>query len=406
VQGLPISIVLSLICRAQKLSQSSVGLLLSSVATLSLVCGSYAQGQSKTPPPRDFAALSVKADTARDAGRLDDAVVLYKKALALRPGWAEGWWSLGTIQYDRSAYAEAARAFQKVVALNPKNGTAHAMLGLCEFELGHDDVALKHIEESKTIGVANDPQLQQVVLYHEAVLFQRGGKFEGARETLEQLCLQGVQSDEIANTLGMVLLRERGRNPPTAGSPEADIVVRVGRSGCLAGKKQYEDARKDFSDVVNEHPDFPNIHYAYGLFLLEVHDLDAAVSEFEQEIKNQPDHVFARLQIAAARYKVNSAAGVPYAEQAVKLAPEIPLGHYLLGLLLLDTDDYQKAIPELETARKAFPREAKLYFALGSAYSRAGRMQDAARARATFERLKKETTKDSNTAEFGARLPQ
>jgi tetratricopeptide (TPR) repeat protein len=64
--------------------------------------------------------------------------------------------------------------------------------------------------------------------------------------------------------------------------------------------------------------------------------------------------------------------------------------HYLLGLLLLDTNDYQRALPELEIAEKAFPREPKLYFALGSAYSRAGRKQDAERARSMFERLTKE----------------
>jgi Flp pilus assembly protein TadD len=62
----------------------------------------------------------------------------------------------------------------------------------------------------------------------------------------------------------------------------------------------------------------------------------------------------------------------------------------LLGLLLLDTDAYAGAIPELEIAAKAFPREKKVFFALGSAYSRAGRRQEAESARTTFERLNKE----------------
>jgi tetratricopeptide (TPR) repeat protein len=96
-------------------------------------------------------------------------------------------------------------------------------------------------------------------------------------------------------------------------------------------------------------------------------------------------------------YKVDSAAGIPYAEEAVKLAPQNGFAHYLLGLLLLDTNSYEKALPELEIAQKTFPREAKLYFALGSAYSRAGRKKDAVRARATFERLTREG-EDSSAA--------
>jgi predicted Zn-dependent protease len=123
------------------------------------------------------------------------------------------------------------------------------------------------------------------------------------------------------------------------------------------------------------------------------------VQEFEQEIRNNPHHVFARLQIAAARYKVDSAAGLPYAEQAVKLDPRLPLGHYLLGLLLLDTDHYLEAIPELETAQRALPREAKVYLALSTAYARAGRRQEAERARATFIRLNQKSEDGSKASD-------
>ena len=85
--------------------------------------------------------------------------------------------------------------------------------------------------------------------------------------------------------------------------------------------------------------------------------------------------------------KVDSAAGIPFAEEAVKLDPKPPFGHYILGLLRLDVDDYQNAIPELETALKGMPKEPKIFFALGTAYSRAGRKDDALRSRATFQRL-------------------
>jgi cytochrome c-type biogenesis protein CcmH/NrfG len=56
------------------------------------------------PGNRSFSSLSTEAAAARDANRLDDALSLYKKALALKPSWAEGWWSLGKIAYDRNSY--------------------------------------------------------------------------------------------------------------------------------------------------------------------------------------------------------------------------------------------------------------------------------------------------------------
>ncbi len=352
-------------------------------------------GQAKPAGPSNFAQLAAQADAARDAERLDEAVSLYRQALALQPAWKEGWWSLGTIEYDRDAYAPAARAFRRLVSLDPKAGTALAMLGLCEFELRQDELALKHIEASKSIGMAQDQQLREVVLYHEGVLLQRKGRFESAQETLQQLCLLGVQNDNIADALGMVLLRSRAKTPPLQGSSAAEIVNGIGRAECLAGQKKYDEARAIFAPLVKRYRTYPGIHYAYGLFLLEARDADTGVKELEQEITNNPKDIEARLRIAAAKYKIDSAAGLPFAEEAVKLNPELPFAHYLLGLLLLDIDQYQRATPELEIARKAFPTDPKVYFALGSAYARAGRKADAARARATFERLNQRKAGDS-----------
>jgi predicted Zn-dependent protease len=78
---------------------------------------------------------------------------------------------------------------------------------------------------------------------------------------------------------------------------------------------------------------------------------------------------------------------LPYAEQAVKLAPGLSEAHYLLGALLLNSGEAKKAIVELETAEQLDPKAAKIYFALANAYAQVNRKQDAARARAKFARL-------------------
>lgn len=117
------------------------GILLS--ALLLLILRVQAGPQSRQPNTSQFKSLSEQAAIASSENRLDEAAALYAKTLALRPRWTDGWWSLGTIEYDRDHYAKAAHAFEKVIALDSKNGTAHAMLGLCQFELHQDDAALK-----------------------------------------------------------------------------------------------------------------------------------------------------------------------------------------------------------------------------------------------------------------------
>ncbi len=337
---------------------------------------------------KTFQALAKSADEEREAGRLDEAAKTYHRALELNPKWTEGWWSLGTLYYDGDSYAEAALAFEKVVALDPKQGTARAMLGLCEFEMGQQEYALKDIEESKSLGVLEDKQLRDVVMYHEGVLLQRAGQFEAAKAALSALCLNGVRSSELASTFGMVALRMRNAAPPDPSIEAGKVVQLVGRGACLSGAKDYDAARTEFDQVIARAPHYPLAHYAYGCMLIDARDIPGAVKEFEAEIAEEPKSVLPRLRIAVAEYKVDSAAGLKYAEEAVQLDPTLPLGHYLLGLLLLDTGAYEQAVPELEIARKAFPHEGRIDLSLATAYAHVGRTQDAARARLEFERKK------------------
>jgi tetratricopeptide (TPR) repeat protein len=371
-----------------------------------IACGmlTHAQVASSRSPAaktKDAQSLIVEANTARDAQQLDIAIPLYQQALALQPGWTEGWWSLGTIYYDADNYADAANAFRRVVALDPRQGTARAMLGLCEFEMGQEAEALSDIEASKSLGVIEDVQLRNVVLYHEGLLLQRASRFEAAQKALSSLCLSGTKGDEVIQTFGMVVLRMPDKKAPAGGSEDAEVVEHLGRGACLSAQKNYEAARQEYGFVVKNYPQHRYVHYAYGRFLLDARDQTAAINEFQEEIKADPNSVLARLQIAAAEYKVNSAAGLPYAEEAIRLAPDEPFAHYLLGLLLLDSGDYQSSIPPLEIAQKAFPKQAKIYWSLGVAYAHVGRPQDAARARASFARLNQIAAEGEGEAEIG-----
>ena len=60
-----------------------------------------------------------------------------------------------------------------------------------------------------------------------------------------------------------------------------------------------------------------------------------------------------------------------------------------LGRILLELDQTARAIQELETGMKLAPDSPETCYALARAYARAGRKQEADRARAEFNRLDK-----------------
>ncbi len=359
-----------------------------------------AHSQTK-PSSTTFAALSRRAAEARDADRLDEAVALYTRAVALEPKWEEGWWSLGTLQYDQDHYAIAALAFEKVIALNPAHGTAHAMLGLCQFELGKDEPALKNLLAAERFGIVKDEQLRKVALYHLGMLQLRARKYRDSHDTLQQLAKDGVRTKELIIALGQAALLIRPQDSPPEGTEGATMIEQTGEAETLLATKEFERAKQVYTRLANEFPNYPNLHFAYGRLLLETHETDEAIEEFQRELTRDPKNVNSLLEIAAVRYQVDSQDGLKYAEEAVKLAPGLPFAHYLLGLLRLDTGNAAGAIPEFEIAQKAFPREAQVYFSLGNAYARAGRKTEAAKARAEFVRLNAQAAKQPGSNVYG-----
>lgn len=343
--------------------------------------------QRRQADATQFKTLSEQAAKASSENRLDEAVVLYTKALVLRPKWTDGWWSLGTIEYDQDHYAKAARDFEKLIALDEKNGTAHAMLGLCQFELGKDDAALKNLLAAENLGVVKDQQLRRVALYHMGVLELRAGKYGAAKETFGQLARDGIRTRELITGLGLAALMIKPQEAPADGTPGGNVVDRTGQAELLLTENNFDRAKQIYSGLTNEFPDYPNLHFAYGRLLLETHENDQAVQEFQFELQCDPKNVNSMLEIAVARELVDPQEGLKYAEEAAKLAPALPFAHYILGMLRLETGDAATAIPELEIAQKAFPTEAGVYFSLGKAYAKAGRKEDASKARAEFARL-------------------
>lgn len=371
------------------------------LCVLIFFCLTASSPQEKTPAPNPFERIASQADESRNANDLERALVLYRRALGIRPGWAEGWWSLGTILYEQDKYAEASHAFQRVVSLRPDHGSANVMLGLCEFELGQDNPALAHIQRGRQLGILKDPQLARVMLYHEGLLLLRKGRFEDAQEALYVLSRDGGDDGQLMLALGMSALYIFPAKLPPDGSTAREVVMRVGKAEFLAATKRFDEARQEYSSVADEFPKTENIHFAFGRFLLALGEVDSAVAAFQRQIQASPDHVSARLQIAAAWYRVNSAGALKYAQDAVKLEPSRAFGHYLLGLLYLDTQNFAGAISELETAKRSYSNLPQLYFALGNAYARAGRKAEAVRARAVFARLNAKNEKESKAMYYG-----
>jgi predicted Zn-dependent protease len=337
--------------------------------------------------PADAAGLAARADAARAANRPDEAIALYRQALQARPRWAEGWFHLGTLLYDRDAHGDAAAALRKATTLDASVGTAWVMLGLCEYRLGAFAPALAHVQRGRRLGVTADPQFRLVMRYHEGLLLAHAGEFERAQDTLGELGADGVDTEELAIAQGLAALRMRPGDLPPGASPQRAAVVAAGRAEGLFARKQFADAQRAFEALAAEHASMRNVHYALGRYFVRTEQPAPAAAAFEREIAISPDHVPARLGIAAIVMQDDPPRALRLVDEAIARNPKVPLAHYLRGRLLLDRGDAAGAVPALETAERSVKDDPGVYYALSRAYAQVGRQADADRARATFTRL-------------------
>jgi tetratricopeptide (TPR) repeat protein len=338
---------------------------------------------------QDFAALASQATAAREADKIEEAITLYRKAVAAKPAWAEGWWYLGTLYYDLNNFSDAAPAFKHAAEIENKAGSPWAMLGLCEFQLLRYDDAYAHIQKGRELGIGDNQELERVMRYHEGLLFMVKGEFEKAQQRLGSLSYQGVTSEELIIALGLSVLR-MGMLPKQVDINYRDheVVRRAGLAEHFNQQKNTSDATREYDLLVKDFPKFPNVQYAYGRFLLATRDTEGALAAFQREVQNTPSHALARILIAYIRLQNKEPdQGVSFAEEAVKLHPQLPLSHYVLGRLLFDMGQNARAIEELEVAQRLRADEPKVYFALARAYAKANRKADAEKARETFTRL-------------------
>jgi tetratricopeptide (TPR) repeat protein len=349
---------------------------------------------------KSFEQAAAEADAAREADRVEDAVALYRRGLALKPQWAEGWWYLATLYYDQNNFAEGARGFRETAKLQPKAGAAWAMLALCEFQLGRYDDSLAHLQQGRQLGLGDNVELTRVMRYHEGVLSILKGDFERGQQTLGTLSYEGLKGEDLIIALGLSALRI-GMRPAEIGLNyrDRDLVRRAGLAEHFAAQRNVSDALREYQMLARDYAAVPNVQYAYGRFLLTTRDEEGALAAFEQELKNWPKHVLARCQIANIKLqRKDIEGGLPLAEEAARQAPRLPLAHYLLGRLLLEAGQNQRAVQELEATAQMAPNEAKVYFALARAYTRVKRKEDADRARETFTRLSKQTQAEGQAA--------
>lgn len=333
-----------------------------------------------------FEELARRATAARQEDRGEEAIDLYGQALSIRPAWGEGWWYLGVLHYEKNRYAEARKAFRTITSIEPGMGTGWLLLGLCQFEMQDYYAALGSISQAISVGIAGDAELFVRARLTKALLLTRNEEFEEAFNLLYPLARDHSSNPKVIEAMGVCVLRLPFM-PHELPEEYREVVLKAGQAFTHAALEDGVQANEAFRKAIKEHPNTPNLHYAYGQFL-RVRNSDRAIVEFEEELKISPDHIPARLQIAwyfLTRGEAERA--LAPAKDALAFNFDSAAAKHVLGRAYLALGDFDKAIPELEAVVRSVPGSIEVRNVLAQAYYQAGRQEDATQQLLEIKRL-------------------
>jgi tetratricopeptide (TPR) repeat protein len=214
------------------------------------------------------------------------------------------------------------------------------------------------------------------------------GDFDTALKRLLILSRQIPENDQLALAYGLAAMRVAAL-PGQESSGIRPAVMEVGRLGARARRQPAARTKAEFREVVTRFPATPGAQYAYGNFLAAHAYFREACEAFRAELRNSPRDVMSRLQLATLESQQfnNHAAAARLAEEAVQLAPELYVSHFVLGRILLQTGRAEAAVSELEAASKLAPDSLMVHHMLLTAYNKTHRKDDAARVEALLKEL-------------------
>jgi tetratricopeptide (TPR) repeat protein len=341
--------------------------------------------------PSAFDHVVGAATAARERDDVPQAIELYSRAVQLRPRWPDGWWFLGSLQYQAEAYAASRDALTHLLELVPDAAPAWALRGLCEFETGEYSQSLTDIQRGLSLGAGKQAHDETILRYHEALLLTRSGNFEQGLQEFAPFTRSKVSNPELLVGIGLAGLRTP-LLPRDLKEDKRDLYLAAGSAAFLFMSGDEAAARQEFQNLFQRFPTASDAHYLYGLLLFPT-DPDQAIAEFRRELEIAPSNAAAQLMVAwDALMRNDFSTALAYSEKVMAEEPTLPSARLVLGRGLVETGDVKGGIDLLEKELRLEPDNFEIHLALARAYSKSGRKEDARRERLQCLQMEKNAT--------------
>ena len=200
-----------------------------------------------------------------EQGEADQAIDHYRRAVALRPDYAEAHYNLGRLLVEQGQLDDAIAHYERAAAINPADAEAQNNLGVTLFGIGRADDAIAHYQKALEIR----PDYAEASCNLANALIAKGD-FDGAIARYTA-CLAAIPDQEEAQyNLASALLR-RGRT---------------------------DEAIVEYQKVLQMHPESADAHANLGSAWLAKGRVRDAMAEYTKALQISPENLAALSNLA------------------------------------------------------------------------------------------------------------
>ena len=293
----------------------------------------------------------------------DEAVANYRKAIALNPELPGVQMNLGLALFKAKDFKGSIKPFTAELRKHPDDQRLTILLGMAHYGMGDYFVAIPYLKKA----AERDPQSLPL------------------RLTLAHSCLWSKQYQCVLDVYKEILTLN-------AESAEADMLV----GEALDEKGDNAGATEQFRAAVRANPKEPNAHFGLAYLLWTQSQLTEAVTEFQAELDNDPQHLQARAYLGDSYVQLKDyAKAQPELEKVLAADASSALAHRDLGIVYAEEGRKDDAISELQKAIELDPKDVTPHWRLAKLYQSTGKKEEAKAEFAKASTMNKESIQAS-----------
>ncbi len=316
-------------------------------------------------------------------GKVTEAESAWRAVVKIHPSSAEAYAHLGLLKARQEHFSEAIPLYRKAFALDPRMPGLRLNLGLSLFKTGALKDAIQIFLPLLKQGTQSASETQRLNIlvgmshyglgeYPAAVPYLKEAAANDQQSLWLRLAL--AQSCMGSRQFPCVLDVYREIVALNAESAEADMLA----GEALDEMKDHAGAIQQFQAAARADPKMPNVHFVLGYLFWTQNQLEEATNAFKEELANTPDHPQALTYLADIYIKSNdNVAAQPLLEKAIRIDPEIALGHLDLGIVYASIGRNTEALREMKIAEVQSPNDENVHWRLARFYRSIGKNDEA-----------------------------